>query len=415
MRLTRTLLLLAGGLGVVGAVAATLADPPAAEHERVLARAEDDVDDPPALRIVSPIAMTQLPAGEPVRLGAEAIDPEDGDLGADVRWSSSRDGALGTGASLSFSLSPGIHTLTARVRDAEGAVATHALDVEVTARSPILLAAGDIARCDSTADEATAALLDRRFGSVVTLGDNAYRSGTLAEFQRCYGPSWGRHKARTRPATGNHEYRTDGAAGHFAYYGAAAGDPATGWYGFDLGRWHVVVLNSNCDEIGGCTRDSPQGRWLEADLAAHPRACSLAVWHHPRFSSGSKHGSSEATRDLYEIFHAHGGDLILTGHDHDYERFAPQDAAGNADPSGPRQFVVGTGGADLRRMGEIQPNSEAHADDAHGILALRLHEASYDWEFVAADGRSHADSGSASCVVVGSAGAAPAARAQPAR
>jgi hypothetical protein len=410
----RTSLLLIAGLAVLAAVATTLADPRTTGSDRVLASARGAVDAPPAQRVVSPIALSQLPAGQPVHLVAEANDPEDGGLGAAVRWSSSRDGALGSGARLSPALSTGIHTLTARVEDAAGAITTQTLDVEVTAGSPVLLAAGDIASCDSAADEATAALLDRRFGSIVTLGDNAYRSGSLAEFRRCYGPSWGRQKARTRPALGNHEYRTHGAAGHFAYYGAAAGDPATGWYGFDLGRWRVVVLNSNCDEIGGCTRGSPQGRWLEAELAAHPRHCALAVWHHPRFSSGGKHGSSEATRDLYAIFHAHGGDVILSGHDHDYERFAPQDSSGDADPSGPRQFVVGTGGADLRRMGEIQPNSEAHADDAHGILALTLHEASYDWEFVPAAGRSYVDAGSASCTLQGVEAPAPATRTQPA-
>jgi hypothetical protein len=293
------------------------------------------------------------------------------------------------------------------------ALASEARDVE---KAPeVLLAAGDIALCSSDADERTAALLDARPGTIVTLGDNAYSRGTLTEFERCYGPGWGRHKARTHPATGNHEYRTEGAAGYFAYYGAAAGDPAEGWYAFDLGAWRVYVLNSNCDEIGGCTRGSRQGRWLEAELAAHPRTCSLAVWHHPRFSSGSKHGSSSLTRDLYDLFHAHGGDVVLSGHDHDYERFAPQDASGRADPTAPRQFVVGTGGAALRPMGEIQPNSEARNDHAHGILALTLREAAYDWEFVPAAGDAFSDSGSARCVEGRAAAPAPAAPMQPAR
>jgi hypothetical protein len=295
------------------------------------------------------------------------------------------------------------------------ALASDAQDVAAASASPVLLAAGDIATCGSDADERTAALLDERPGTIVTLGDNAYSSGTLTEFERCYGPGWGRHKARTRPATGNHEYRTDGAAGHFAYFGAAAGDPDQGWYAFDVGAWRVYVLNSNCDEIGGCARGSPQARWLEAELAAHPRTCALAAWHHPRFSSGGKHGSSRATRDLYEIFHRHGGDVVLTAHDHDYERFAPQDASGDADPTGPRQFVVGTGGAKLRRMGKIRPNSEAYADHAHGILALTLHESSYDWEFVAAAGDAYADAGSARCAAASASAPAPAARTQPAR
>jgi hypothetical protein len=356
-----------------------------------------DVNDPPSLAIVSPIALTQLAADVPAALVATASDPEQGDLGASVEWTSSRDGLLGQGASLSPVLSVGIHTLTAAVQDLEGLAASASLDVEVTAGGYTLLTAGDIANCNSPGDEATADLLDQRFGSVLTLGDNAYPDGTLAEFQSCYHPSWGRHKARTRPATGNHEYHVDGAAGHFAYYGAAAGDPATGWYSFDLGGWHIVVLNSNCSAIGGCTRSSPQGLWLEAELAANPRACSIAVTHHPRFSSGSSHGSISAMRDLYDIFHDHGGDLFLSGHDHNYERFAPQDALGVADPTAPRQFVVGTGGASLRDMGEIQPNSVTSAGNVYGLLELTLHEGSYEWEFVPAAGYSYTDAGSAPC------------------
>jgi hypothetical protein len=189
-----------------------------------------------------------------------------------------------------------------------------------------------------------------------------------------------------------------GAAGHFDYYGAAAGEPGKGWYAFDLGSWRVVVLNSNCSQIGGCTRTSPQGLWLEAELAANPRDCTLAVTHHPRFSSGSSHGSISAMRDLYDIFDSHDGDLFLSGHDHDYERFAPQDALGNADPRAPRQFVVGTGGASLRDMGDIQPNSVTSAGRVYGVLALTLHEGSYDWEFVPAAGYSYTDVGSASCI-----------------
>jgi hypothetical protein len=360
-----------------------------------------EVNDPPTLRIVSPLPMTQLPTDEPAPLVAEASDPEDGDLGNSVLWSSSRDGYLGLGASLSPSLSVGIHTLTAQVQDTEGLVEFAAVDVQVAAEGHVLLAAGDIASCNSTGDEATAALLDQRFGSVITLGDNAYVDGTAAQFRDCYGPSWGRHKLRTRPAAGNHDYHTSGAAGYFGYFGEAAGDPATGWYSYDIGGWHVVVLNSNCSQIGGCTRTSPQGLWLEADLAANPRDCSLAVWHHPRFSSGSAHGSSAATIDLYDIFHSHGGDLVLTGHDHNYERFAPQDAFGNADARAPRTFVVGTGGASLRSMGGIEPNSVTSAGNVYGVLALTLHESAYDWEFLPAAGYTYTDSGSASCIVAG--------------
>jgi hypothetical protein len=297
--------------------------------------------------------------------------------------------------------------VTAQVGDAEGLRAQAHVDVQVTAGSHVLLSAGDIASCDSTGDEATAALLDRSFGSLLTLGDNAYPGGTPTDFQSCYEPSWGRHKARTRPVVGNHEYRDGNAAGYYAYFGAVAGAPTQGWYSYDLGGWHVVVLNSNCREIGGCTRSSPQGLWLEADLAADPRDCTLAAWHHPRFSSGSKHGSSTATRDLYDIAHEHGVDVILTGHDHNYERFAPQDAFGVADASAPRQFVVGSGGASLRDMGDIEPNSVTSAGRVYGVLELTLHDASYDWRFLPAAGHTYTDSGSASCVVTSEPVAAP--------
>jgi hypothetical protein len=363
--------------------------------------------DPPALTVISPVHLTQLSDDEAVKLVAEAHDPEDGELGASVLWTSSRDGVLGSGASLSRTLSVGTHTVTAQVSDAEGLRARVPVDVQVTAGGHVLLSAGDIASCNSTGDEATAALLDRSFGSVLTLGDNAYPGGTPTDFQSCYEPSWGRHKARTRPVVGNHEYRGGNAAGYYAYFGAVAGAPTQGWYSYDLGGWHVVVLNSNCREIGGCTRSSPQGLWLEADLAAHPRDCTLAAWHHPRFSSGSKHGSSTATRELYGIAHEHGVDVILTGHDHHYERFAPQDAFGVADASAPRQFVVGSGGASLRPMGDIEPNSVTSAGRVVGVLELTLHDASYDWRFLPAAGHTYTDSGSASCVVTSEPMAAP--------
>lgn len=152
--------------------------------------------------------------------------------------------------------------------------------------APVLVGAGDIAVCNSPRDEATADLLDRIPGTVFTLGDNAYPSGSANDFLRCYEPSWGRHKARTRPAPGNHDYETPGAAAYFAYFGAAAGDPSKGYYSYDLGTWHIVILNSNCREVGGCHRGSPQEQWLRADLAAHPARCTLAYWHHAYFSSG---------------------------------------------------------------------------------------------------------------------------------
>ena len=207
-----------------------------------------------------------------------------------------------------------------------------------------MVAAGDIAGCDTTGDEATAALVDTMPGTVAALGDLVYENATASDFAACYTPSWGRFKARTRPAAGNHEYNTPGAAPYYAYFGAAAGDPAKGYYSYDAGSWHVVVLNSNCGGVGGCDDNSPQVSWLRADLAAHPSFCTLAYWHHPRFSSGQI-GSDAMTDAFWDALYAARADLVLVGHDHDYERFAPQTPKGVADAKlGLREFVVGTGG-----------------------------------------------------------------------
>ena len=265
------------------------------------------------------------------------------------------------------------------------------------ASDPVVLAAGDIASCERKSDEQTAELLDALPGAILALGDLAYPAGSAREFAECYGPSWGRHKARTHPTPGNHDYRADGAEPYFAYFGAVAGRPDQGWYSFDLGAWHIVSLNSNCDEVGGCSRRSDQGHWLEADLAAHPAHCTLAYWHHPRFSSGDKHGNATKMAAFWELLQQHGADVILSGHEHLYERFAPQNAAGEADASGIRQFTVGTGGRSLRGFGAIQPNSEARSGAAYGVLMLTLHATSYDWEFVPVAGARYADRGSASC------------------
>src|SRR5262245_63844788 len=183
---------------------------------------------------------------------------------------------------------------------------------------PVLVGAGDIAACDNDGDERTAKLIDRIEGTVFTLGDNVYPSGSAEQFAQCYEPSWGRFKARTRPAPGNHDYRTPGAAAYFAYFGEAAGDPKKGYYSYDLGTWHVIVVNSNCKEIGGCQKGSPQEKWLKEDLAAHPTLCTVAMWHHPRFSSSSEHGNDPAMADIWRTLQAGGVDLVLAGHDHTY-------------------------------------------------------------------------------------------------
>jgi ABC-type transporter MlaC component len=262
----------------------------------------------------------------------------------------------------------------------------------------VLVAAGDIASCVGEGDEATADLLDRLDGVVVTLGDHAYEAGTPIEFAACYDPSWGRHKARTRPSPGNHDYLTPGASGYFEYFGAAAGDPGRGYYGYDLGAWRVIALNSNCDEIGGCGAGSPQERWLREELAANPRRCTLAYWHHPRFSSGP-HGSDPVYDAFWRALYERGAEIVLVGHDHTYERFAPQRPDGSRDPvRGVRQFVVGTGGGGHHGFtGPPIANSEIRNDDTFGVLKLTLYPASYDWEFIPVAGRSFADRGRSSC------------------
>jgi len=262
--------------------------------------------------------------------------------------------------------------------------------------APVLLAAGDIATCGSRGDEITATLIEPIPGTVATLGDNVYQKGTAEEFAKCYSPTWGRFKNRTRPSPGNHDYSTPGAAPYFAYFGAAAGDPTKGYYSYDLGTWHIIVLNSNCAEVGGCEADSPQERWLRSDLASHPNLCTLAYWHHARFSSG-QHGNQETLATFWRDLDEYEAEVVLSGHDHDYERFAPQDADGNADPAGVREFVVGTGGGPQLQFSEIADNSEARQAGTHGVLKLTLSPDQYDWEFVAEPGADFRDSGSQSC------------------
>lgn len=267
-----------------------------------------------------------------------------------------------------------------------------------------MLAAGDIADCNSTGDEATAALLDELIaehgGTVLALGDLAYKSGTVDEFANCYDPTWGRHKGRTIPTPGNHEYETPGAAGYFDYFGDYGGVPDASWNVFEFGSWHIVALNSNCDEIGGCGPGSPQAQWLAdsmPSISPFPGRCTLAFWHHPRWSSGVEHGSDPQTDTLWRMLYEGGVDLVLTGHDHEYERFAPMDADGKAVPNGMVEFVVGTGGRSLYEFAEILPTSAAHDNTTYGVLKLTLHRASYDWEFVPASESAFTDAGTASC------------------
>jgi hypothetical protein len=265
------------------------------------------------------------------------------------------------------------------------------------AASVVMVGAGDIANCSTATDEATAKLLDGISGTVFTLGDNAYNSGTSTEFANCYKPTWGRHIARTKPSVGNHEYLTSGASGYFGYFGTAAGESGKGYYSYDLGDWHVIVLNSNCSKVT-CATGSPQEQWLRTDLAAHPNKCTMAYFHAPLYSSGSEHGNSTYVRPFWKALYAADADVVITGHDHDYERFAPQDPYGAFDSArGIREFVVGTGGTYLRPFGTIKPNSISRNSLTHGVLKLTLHATGYDWKFVPVAGKTFTDSGSTAC------------------
>lgn len=265
-------------------------------------------------------------------------------------------------------------------------------EAQVT-RSPVLVGAGDIASCTSTADEATARLLDGIGGTVFTVGDNAYESGNSAEFANCYNPTWGRHKACTRPSVGNHEYVTAGASGYFGYFGARAGSPGKGYYSYDRGRWHVVVLNSNCEFVG-CGPRSAQVRWLVNDLKRNKTTCTLAYWHHARFSSRSVHGNDPSSAYFWRVLYRHHADVIVSGHEHVYERFALQTPGGKFSGLGIRQFVVGTGGRGLTGFGAIRPNSQVRNATTHGVLNLTLRPDSYAWRFIPVAGQTFTDSGS---------------------
>jgi hypothetical protein len=270
--------------------------------------------------------------------------------------------------------------------------------------APILIGAGDIAGCaDLSGAEATAKLIAAvPSATVFAAGDLAYQHGTYEEFQKCYGPTWGRFKARTRPAPGNHEYNGSTATGYFRYWGKRAGDAGKGFYSYELGSWHIVVLNTNCDsiELGGCGEGSPEEIWLKQDLAAHANACTLAYGHHALFSSGifSKHAQHPELRPLWvDLYEAHSA-LILAGHEHSYERFAPQDPDGHADPEhGIREIVVGTGGRSHTPLGYAKPNSEVRDDRTYGVLKLTLAPGKYSWEFVPEAGKIFRDSGEGSC------------------
>jgi acid phosphatase type 7 len=310
-------------------------------------------------------------------------------------------------------LSIGRHLLRAKV-------GSSALGLRFSvARDPLVATAGDIA-CDPDGPnfnggngtpefchmrQTSDLVLSAKPDLVLALGDTQYEAGSFEDHRASYHPTWGRFKAITRPAVGNHEYGTAKASGYFDYFNGVgnqtgpAGQRGKGYYSFDVGAWHLIAINSNCTEIGiTCGLGSPQEQWLRADLAAHSNRCTLAYWHHPLFSSGQG-GNHPTMHDMFRALYEAKADLVLTGHDHYYERFAPQTHDGVVDPvNGIRQFIVGTGGRDLQRTKKpIKNNSEVRHFETYGVLSLTLHPGSYDWKFLPESGRTFSDSGTQSC------------------
>jgi len=304
---------------------------------------------------------------------------------------------------------------------------TSTIYVDAPGTPQVLIGAGDIGECEKVHSSKTAAVVEATEGTVFTLGDNAYPYGRLTDFTRtdgpgCWGNTWGRFKKRIRPTPGNHEYqelvpvgqKDSTGEGYFTYFGIAAGRGPIGNYSYDLGGWHIIVLNSSFLEtqaLGRALNIDTQLAWLSADLAAHPATCTLAMWHHPHFSSGPTHGAKPAetqpTKPFWDTLYAHGAELILSGHEHNYERFAPQTPDGVADPTtGIRQFVAGTGGGGYDTLATTPlANSEASTTE-HGLLKLTLTPGAYQWQFIPTSGPlgemdpstfTFTDSGSGSC------------------
>ena len=305
------------------------------------------------------------------------------------------------------------YTYRVRARDAAGNRSKISRKLAATASSTVVVAAaGDVA-CDpddanyrSGTGTSTACrqlytsnlLVNGDFDAVLALGDLQYNSGSITDFDEVYDPTWGRVKSIKYPVVGNHEYGQSNASGYFQYFGSRAGTAGQGWYSFDVGSWHIVAINSECDRIGGCGTGSPEETWLRNDLAAHPAQCTIAMWHKGRYSSGHD-GDNTFMQAMWADLYNAGVEMLLSGHSHDYERFAPQDVSGHLDQShGVRQFIVGTGGAFFTGLGSsIDANSQAHHNDTHGVLQLTLRSGAYDWKFLPEAGKTYSDSGTTSC------------------
>lgn len=354
---------------------------------------------PPTVTLTSPPLNAAYDAGASIPFAASASDPEEGDLSSAIAWTSSLDGIIGVGASFSRNdLSVGLHQLTASVVDSGGAPGAAVRQFNVFEATDQVLAAGNVGDCTETTDEATGALLGTLPGRILALGDLAYPRGTTEDFANCFDPAWGVHKARIHPISGNHEWHEVGAQPYFDYFGAAAGTPGEGWYSFDIGNWHLVGVQGDCNEFPqGCAADSPQGLWLQADLAANSKPCTMVFTHFPRFSS--IFGVDDTQLPFWQIFYQYGVDVVLTAHAHNYERYARQNPAGGAEPArGIRQFVIGTGGHALSAPIVTLPNREVQQSDTFGVLRLALDDTSYSWQFHGVGPGTSTDSGSEECI-----------------
>jgi Ca2+-binding RTX toxin-like protein len=291
------------------------------------------------------------------------------------------------------------------------------------AGDPVIAAAGDIA-CDTRSaffngglgteghcrqKQTSDLLVNAGLSAVLTLGDTQYHVGALSDFEDAFDPTWGRVKSLIRPTLGNHEYGTSGARGYFDYFNGpdqpngAAGERDKGYYSYNIGDWHLIALNSVCDQLdrgtaaNGCAAGSPEEHWLRSDLAVHRKSCTLAYFHEPLFNSGFR-GNRPDGQAFWQVLYEAGADLVLSGDAHDYERFSLQDPAGRSDPArGIRQFVVGTGGVFFTGWSSPKPNSEVRQNETFGVLRLALHAGSYDWQFVPEAGKTFTDAGTATC------------------
>jgi hypothetical protein len=269
----------------------------------------------------------------------------------------------------------------------------------------VVAAAGDIAcapihnvGAPTTCDQAATAaqIVALKPDAVIALGDGQYEDNTTAAYAAVFDQTWGQFKSLIHPTIGNHEYLTPNAAGYFGYFGAAAGDPATGYYSWNLGSWHILALNSECSHIGGCGSGSAQETWVRADLAANPTVCTLVSWHEPRWSSG-EHGDALQMATIWDDLVAAHVDVALAGHNHDYERFPALDGLGDPTTTGVQEFIVGTGGKNHYPFVAPPISGEVRDDTSFGILELSLHPSSYDWHFLPAPGYSFSDAGSTAC------------------